>query len=753
MKRLSVLFTFIMAFTLMASLGAWSTPALAATDELPERYIIHFKPGTPLSEMSLACNRMGAEMGSAIPQIGAMAVSMPRAKVMAAAASLSEYVDFIEPDYMATVVEVPNDTYFSSQWGMTKIQAPQAWDLTHGSSSVKIAILDTGIDPTHPDLASKIVVAQDFSGSGSPNDVYGHGTHCAGIAAAITNNGYGVAGVGRDCSLMNIKVLSDSGSGYQSDIANGLIWAVDHGANVISMSLGGSSGSSAMQQAVDYAWSHGVVVCAAAGNSGSTSPSYPAYYTNCIAVAATDQNDHLYSFSNYGSWVDVGAPGSAYSTLVGGGFGTMSGTSMATPFVSGLAGLAIAVAKDTDGDGMVNDEVRNAIQSGVDVVGIDITGSGRINAYKTVQLLGGTVPAPPPTTGNITGKVASSAGGAMISGATVSCAGKTAVTGADGSYSLTGITAGQYTISASASGYQNSSQTVTVTGGQTKTVNFALTPLAANHPPVLNPIGNKAVDEGKHLQFTVTASDSDNDTLTYSATGLPGGASFNTASHTFTWTPSYSQAGTYPGVTFNVSDGKATASEAITITVNNVVVEGTVSGTVTNTSGQPISGATVSDGTRQAATDAAGKYTLSSVPAGTYTLTATASGYQTGSQSVTVQVGQVTTANFALTKVVATNTLWAESITFIRSGTSLGVKVRVVNAAGPVSGASMILSLYENGRYMGYSNRTTDANGEITHWFRWYGAGQYQANIASLRYGTYKWDKTLGLTSLTQYLQ
>ncbi len=188
--------------------------------------------------------------------------------------------------------------------------------------------------------------------------------------------------------------------------------------------------------------------------------------------------------------------------------------------------------------------------------------------------------------------------------------------------------------------------------------------------------------------------------------------------------------------------------------MNNILVEGTISGTIAAAgSGQPVSGATVSDGTRQAVTDSAGKYTLGNVPAGQYTLTATASGYQIGLQGVVVQVGQVTVADFVLEKAVATDTMWAESITFIRDGAYLGIRVKVVNAAGPVSRASMVVTLSKDGRYMGYSNRTTDASGEAIHWFRWRGTGQYQVRISSLRHSTLKWDQTQGLTSLTQYIK
>lgn len=308
-------------------------------------------------------------------------------------------IDKVELDGIAEAFITTNDPLILQQWGLFKSKFTDssgisAWDINKGSAEVKIAILDTGIDQNHEDLASKIVVNQNFTSSPTVDDLYGHGTHVAGIAAAITDNNIGVAGSGYNSSLMNVKVLDDRGSGYYSWVANGIIWAADNGAKVINMSLGGPTPSSLLEDAINYAWNKGVVVVAAAGNSGVDDPSYPAYYTNAIAVAATDSDDSKASWSNYGNWVDVAAPGvSIYSTLPNHtnklkkkNYGSLSGTSMATPHVAGLAGLIWASSLCLD-----NNCVRNRIESMSDAIaGTGLYWKfGRINAFNS---LGGVIP-------------------------------------------------------------------------------------------------------------------------------------------------------------------------------------------------------------------------------------------------------------------------------------------------------------------------------------------------------------------------
>ncbi len=233
----------------------------------------------------------------------------------------------------------------SSQWALTRLRAEAAWATSRGAS-VTVAVIDTGV-AVHPDLQGSFAAGADFAQGGSGrNDGNGHGTHVAGIIAATADNGVGIAGLAPDVTIMPIKVLSDSGSGYSSDVARGIIWAADHGADIISMSLGGGY-DTASEYAVAYAISRGVIVIAAAGNERTIgSPtSYPAAFPGVLAVAATDSADGVAYFSNAGAYVDISAPGVAILSTIPGGYASWSGTSMATPYVSAVAALGLSRAR------------------------------------------------------------------------------------------------------------------------------------------------------------------------------------------------------------------------------------------------------------------------------------------------------------------------------------------------------------------------------------------------------------------------
>jgi thermitase len=268
----------------------------------------------------------------------------------------------------------PDDSYLAERWGVIKIEAPQAWQITRGDQSIIVAVLDTGIDKDNQELADRVVAEVNFTDSPTSDDLYGHGTHMAGTIAAIAP----------ECRLMNVKVADDMGKCEPSVVARGIIWAVDHGAKVINLSLS-MVASPNLEEAVNYAWSQGAIIIAAAGNKGTSEPSYPAYYDNCLAVAGTNKNNSLALLSSYGDWVDVAAPGfNIYSELPQDQYGYKTGTSAAGAHVSGVAALVFSVAEDSNGNGAVNDEVRWAIENSCTSIAGDGVGQGLVNAFQAV---------------------------------------------------------------------------------------------------------------------------------------------------------------------------------------------------------------------------------------------------------------------------------------------------------------------------------------------------------------------------------
>jgi len=261
----------------------------------------------------------------------------------------------------ALPVNIPNDIYFSKQWALQKMQR---WQTKSGGSEVLVAVLDTGVDQQHEDLAGKVMDSVNFTDTKTVSDRLGHGTHVAGIIAATVNNEIGIAGAAPNARLLNVKIADDKGMVWASATAKGIIWAVDNGAKIINMSLAIPAATPALEEAVDYAWSKGAVIIAAAGNTGSSVPTYPASCSHVIAVAATDINGALWDRSNYGDWVNAYAPGvEIYSALPGNSYGYKSGTSMATAYVTGVAALTYATVTDVDGDGRLNDEVAAVLKT------------------------------------------------------------------------------------------------------------------------------------------------------------------------------------------------------------------------------------------------------------------------------------------------------------------------------------------------------------------------------------------------------
>jgi type VII secretion-associated serine protease mycosin len=250
-------------------------------------------------------------------------------------------------DYGRRTSAVPNDPFYSQyqQTYMSTIRMPEAWDRLTDASSQVVAVVDTGVDTTPPDLAGRTVAGYNVIVPGSaPDDAAGHGTFVAGEIAAGGNDGTGIAGVIWNGRVMPVKVFADgSTSAYDSDIATGIVWAVDHGARVINLSLGGPANDPLLHAAVQYAANRDVVVVAAAGNTGDNTAQYPAAFPEVIAVGATDSAGNLTDFSTYGNWIAVAAPGfDIMSTYPGNQYAIGSGTSFAAPIVAGIAALVRA---------------------------------------------------------------------------------------------------------------------------------------------------------------------------------------------------------------------------------------------------------------------------------------------------------------------------------------------------------------------------------------------------------------------------
>lgn len=359
----------------------------------------------------------GLSDGPGVGSTGAHLITVPAGKELQLVEALSRNpaVEYAEPDFVVT--PATNDTFFPSQYALENtaqpftntdgkipisagkfdadVDAVEAWNVTRGGG-IKVAVLDSGVATDNPDINPKVVARANFTTSRNNEDNYGHGTHVAGIVAAFAENGIGVAGVCRDCTILAGKILSDTGMGSSSGLANGINWAVQNGARVINMSLVVGA-STTLETAVNNAWNAGVVLVAAAGNGGNTSMNYPAAYLNVIAVGATNNRDEKALFSTYGAWVDVAAPGvSVYSTFPNHkfvlareynrsqGYDIGSGTSMSSPIVAAVVALARSA-----NPGWTNSEIRAKVELSADPVGVIGTdwAHGRVNAYNAVKPL------------------------------------------------------------------------------------------------------------------------------------------------------------------------------------------------------------------------------------------------------------------------------------------------------------------------------------------------------------------------------
>lgn len=398
-----VIGTALAAATLLAGCGVMPTagPRTNVASDLgassvPGEILVGLKAGRSRQAMTGLTQKLGLRTVKSVGNLGLHVVKTAgnTSKALEALRAQPD-VAFAEPNARETLPPVKKDgpvlkggaatrggdPMMADQWAIAKINAPEAWAITPGDPKTVLAIVDTGIDYNHPDFGGRVLKGKDFANNDDDAmDGHAHGTHCAGIAAASTGNGIGIAGLAPNVSLLPVKVLSDSGSGTTDAVCAGIVWAADQGASVISMSLGGQGGQQAKQAAVDYARSKGAVVVVAMGNNGGNVAVYPGANKGVIAVGATTAEDARASFSNFGDWITIGAPGhKILSTVPNNGYQAFSGTSMATPYVAGLAALIRSQDPSLDAEA-----VRERIQKGaVDLgkAGFDPEfGHGRINA-------------------------------------------------------------------------------------------------------------------------------------------------------------------------------------------------------------------------------------------------------------------------------------------------------------------------------------------------------------------------------------
>jgi thermitase len=374
--------------------------------------IVSYKKGTtgPAARAAAAANTADARIEEDFPEIDAAVLSVPeaaneisdearegnlgRAKRALEADPNVEAVDY---NYVGRPQAVTDDPLVGQQWGLSRIKAPRAWDVATGVDTV-VAVLDSGAQMNHPDLNGAYLDQWDyFHNDAVGEDDMGHGTHVSGVAAAFTNNGRGIAGTAPDAFLFNYKVCTQQQGCPISAQIPAITDAADMGADVINMSLAGYGRSDAQARAVNYAWNSGTVVVAAAGNDATNQPAYPAAYTNAIAVSGTDFQNGDSDFSNYGSWVDVAAPAgelqgplsaaryqilSTYPTYFNiSGYVSLSGTSFASPMVSGVAALLASQNRSAA-------QIRKRIQSTATDIGPlgrdNLFGTGLVNARAAV---------------------------------------------------------------------------------------------------------------------------------------------------------------------------------------------------------------------------------------------------------------------------------------------------------------------------------------------------------------------------------
>ncbi|WP_426161562.1 S8 family serine peptidase [Pseudoduganella sp. R-34] len=401
--------------TAIATLAA---PAFAAQaeDYAQGRIIAEPRAGLTVTEMDKILKSSGAGKARKLGQSNIHVIDVAHGSEKAIAAKLKNnpHFKFAELDQRVAVSATANDPYLGSEWHINKIGATTAWDNTQGSG-VTIAILDSGMDSAHPDLAGNAVAGYNaYDNNTNTADVCGHGTKAAGSAAAASNNAIGVAGVAGQARIMPVRIAyNNSGTcyAYFSTMASGVTWAADHGARVVNISYANVPTSSAVQSAANYLKGKGGLLFVSAGNYNRDEGFTPT--DTMIPVSATDSADNRASFSSYGAFVALSAPGAGiYTTVQGGGYGAVNGTSFASPVAAGVAALVMAANPSLSADQVKSILFTTAVDLGT--AGRDIYfGYGRVNAAAAVAAAKA---APAPDTTAPTVAIANPVGGSTVSG-------------------------------------------------------------------------------------------------------------------------------------------------------------------------------------------------------------------------------------------------------------------------------------------------------------------------------------------------
>ncbi len=368
-------------------------PGLAPADFVPGEVLVRFKAGRALSALAeVGPEVLGVEELPAL-RLHRLRVPPGREREFIERLRGRPDVEHAQPNHVYRTLFTPNDPDFGQQWNLPAIHAPEAWDVTLGAG-VKVAVVDTGVDCGHPDLQGQCAAQANYVGGFQDDN--GHGTHVAGIIAARVNNDIGIAGVAPGARLIALKVLDQSGQGTTTTAAAAIVDAVRvYGARVINLSFGGPDFDAFLQESINQAHAGGALVVAAAGNSGSSAPIYPAAMDHVVAVAAVDPKLQRAGFSNYGNYVKLAAPGvDIWSTYRGGQYDLGRGTSMAAPHVSAAAALVLSLRPN-----LCPDAVAALLFQTADDLGSPgwdpYYGYGLVNAYRAVRAAA-PAPSPPP---------------------------------------------------------------------------------------------------------------------------------------------------------------------------------------------------------------------------------------------------------------------------------------------------------------------------------------------------------------------